>query len=101
VEPINPCATNTPRRTPPFRQSNFRRRNIAGSTSIQRKTTRGTNSGRISQVYTLFEGSMSTFMMEGHDPTIRLPEFKGEASEDPKKNLFISEKIWEEKADHR
>ena len=26
VEPINPCATNTPRRTPPFRQPNFGRR---------------------------------------------------------------------------
>jgi hypothetical protein len=24
VEPINPCATNTLKRTPPFRQSNFR-----------------------------------------------------------------------------
>jgi hypothetical protein len=35
--------------------------------------------------------------MAGHDPTIRLPEFKGEASEDPKKHLFICEKIWEAK----
>jgi hypothetical protein len=26
VEPINPCATNTPKRTPSFRQPNFRRR---------------------------------------------------------------------------
>jgi hypothetical protein len=26
VEPINPCATNTPKRTPLFRQLNFRRR---------------------------------------------------------------------------
>jgi hypothetical protein len=26
VEPINPCATNTPKRTPPFRQPNFERR---------------------------------------------------------------------------
>jgi hypothetical protein len=26
VEPINPCATNTPKRTPPFRQWNFGRR---------------------------------------------------------------------------
>jgi hypothetical protein len=34
--------------------------------------------------------------MEGHDPTIRLPEFKGEVSEDPEKHLFICEKIWEE-----
>jgi hypothetical protein len=35
--------------------------------------------------------------MAGHDPTIRLPEFQGEASEDPEKNLFICEKIWEAK----
>jgi hypothetical protein len=33
VEPINPCATNTPKRTPPFRQPNFERRKIEGSTS--------------------------------------------------------------------
>jgi hypothetical protein len=26
VEPINPCATNTPKRTPSFRQLNFGRR---------------------------------------------------------------------------
>jgi hypothetical protein len=26
VEPINPCATNTPKRTPPFRRLNFGRR---------------------------------------------------------------------------
>jgi hypothetical protein len=24
VEPINPCLNNTPKRTPPFRQTNFR-----------------------------------------------------------------------------
>jgi hypothetical protein len=35
--------------------------------------------------------------MVGHDPTISLLQFKGEASEDPKKHLFICEKIWEEK----
>jgi hypothetical protein len=35
--------------------------------------------------------------MTGHDPTIRLPEFKEEALEDPEKHLFICEKIWEEK----
>jgi hypothetical protein len=35
--------------------------------------------------------------MVGHDPTTRLPEFKGEASEDPKKHLFIYEKIKEAK----
>jgi hypothetical protein len=42
-------------------------------------------------------GSSSSFKIAGHDPTIRLPEFKGEASEDPKKHLVICEKIWEEK----
>jgi len=35
--------------------------------------------------------------MVRHDPTIWLPEFKGEASEDPEKHLFIREKIWEAK----
>jgi hypothetical protein len=33
--------------------------------------------------------------MTGHDPTIRLPKFWGEASEDPKNHLFICENIWE------
>jgi hypothetical protein len=35
--------------------------------------------------------------MAGHDLTIRLLEFRGEASEDPEKQLFICEKIWEAK----
>ena len=35
--------------------------------------------------------------MEGHDPTIRLPEFWGEEAEDPEKHLFIHASIWEEK----
>jgi len=33
VEPINPCATNTPKRTPPFRQPKFEGSLIARSTS--------------------------------------------------------------------
>jgi hypothetical protein len=33
VEPVNSCATNTPRRTPPFIQPNFGRRKTTGSTS--------------------------------------------------------------------
>jgi hypothetical protein len=33
VEPINPCATNTPEITPPFRKPNFSRRNATGSIS--------------------------------------------------------------------
>jgi hypothetical protein len=35
--------------------------------------------------------------MEGHDPTIRLPEFQGESTEYPKKHLLICAKIWEAK----
>jgi hypothetical protein len=97
VEPINPCATNTPRKTPSFRQPNFGRRNIAGSTYTYGTTTGGASSGSNSQIFTLRGGTSSKFKMVGHDPTIRLPEFKGEASEDPKKHLFIYENIWEEK----
>jgi hypothetical protein len=89
--------TNTPRRTPSFRQVNFRRRKIVGSTSTQGKKTGGVSSRSSSQVYTLHKGGSSTFNMAGHDPTIRLPEFKGEALEDSKKHLFICENIWEEK----
>jgi hypothetical protein len=97
VEPINPCATNTPERTPSFRKMDFGKRKTEGSTSTQGTTTGGASSGSTSQVSTPRGGSSSTFRMTGHDPTIRLPEFKGEASEDPKKHLFICEKIWEEK----
>jgi hypothetical protein len=97
VEPINPSATNTPERTPSFRQSNFNGRKVARITSTQATTTRGASSRNISQGSTLCEGSSSTFMMAGHDPTLRLPKFKGEALEDPEKHLFICENIWEEK----
>jgi hypothetical protein len=93
VEPINPCATNTPIRTPPFRQQNFGKRKTTRSTSTQGTKNGGASSGSISQVSTSREGSSSTFRMSGHDPTIRLPKFKGEPSEDLKKNLFICENI--------
>jgi hypothetical protein len=35
--------------------------------------------------------------MAGQYPTIRLPEFREDRLDDPKKNLFICEKIWEAK----
>ena len=53
VEPINPCVTNTPRRTTPFRQPNFGRMKTIESTSTQGKTNGGASSGRISQLSTL------------------------------------------------
>jgi hypothetical protein len=73
VEPINPCETNTPKRTPPFSQLNFERRKTEGSTSTQGTKTRGASSGSTSQVSTPCKGSSLAFRMEGHDPTIRLP----------------------------
>jgi hypothetical protein len=97
VEPINPCVTNTPRRKPLFRQPNFGRRKIVGSTSTKGTTTRGASSRSSNQVSTPHEGSSSTFKMAGHDPTIKLLKFKGEASEDPEKHLFIYENILEAK----
>jgi hypothetical protein len=78
VEPITPCVTNTPERTPPFRQLNFSGRKTTGSTSNQGATTGGASSGSSSQVSTPRRGSSSSqFNMAGHDPTIRLPEFQG------------------------
>jgi hypothetical protein len=98
VEPINPGATNTPKRTPPFRQPKFRGSPTVGSTSTQRETIGGASSGNLSQVFTLHGGgSSSVFGMVGHNPTIRLLEFRGEAVEDPEKHLFICAKIWEAK----
>jgi hypothetical protein len=97
VEPINPCATNTPIRTPPFRQPNFGRRKTTRSTSTQGTTTGGESSESFIQVSTPRGGSGSTFRIARHDPTIRLLEFKGELSEDPEKHLFICENICEAK----
>jgi hypothetical protein len=93
VEPINPCATNKPIRTPPFRQPNFSGRKIGGSTSSQGSAPGGFGSRSSSQVPTLRGGSSSSTRMEGHDPIIRLPKFKGEASKEPEKHLFIYENI--------
>jgi hypothetical protein len=76
VEPINPCATNTPKRTPPFRQPKFIGSPTVRITYTLGATTGGASSGSTSQVYTPHGGrSISVFKMEGHDPTIRLPKF--------------------------
>jgi hypothetical protein len=42
-------------------------------------------------------GSLDNFTMERKYPTIRLPEFRGDGSDDREKNMFICEKIWVEK----
>jgi hypothetical protein len=76
VEPMNPCVTNTPTRTPPFRQPSLGRRRTTGSTSTQGTTTGRASSGNTSQGSAPCKNSSPTkFAMEGHDPTIRLPYF--------------------------
>jgi hypothetical protein len=96
VEPTTPCATSTPERTPVFRQPNFSGRKAKIHGSNQEESNGGATSGSNIQISTPRRGSSSTqFKMVGHDPTIRLPKFRGEASKDPEKHLFICEKIWE------
>jgi hypothetical protein len=98
VEPINPCVNNTPKRTPPFRQPKFGGSLTTRSTYTLGEKTGGASLGSTSQVSTPREvGSSSVFRMTGHDPTIRLLEFRGEAAEYPEKHLFICAKIWEVK----
>jgi hypothetical protein len=94
VEPTTPCVTSTPEITPTFRQPNFSGRKEKRQGSSQGVSTGGASLGSNIQISTSCGGSSSTrFKMAGHDPTIRLPEFRGEASEDPEKHLFICEKI--------
>jgi hypothetical protein len=98
VEPINPCVTNTPKRTSSFRQPKFGGSPIERSTSTTGETTGGASSGSTGQVSTLRgRGRNSVFRMAGHHPMIRLPEFRGEAAEDLEKHLFICANILEEK----
>jgi hypothetical protein len=61
VKPINPCATNTPERTPSFRKPNFSGRKTIGSAPNQGETTGGASSGSSIQVSTLCRGRSSSF----------------------------------------
>jgi hypothetical protein len=54
VEPINPCVTNTPKRTSLFRQPKFEGSLIVRNTSTIGATTRGASSGSTqSSIYTV------------------------------------------------
>jgi hypothetical protein len=98
VEPITPCVTSMPKRTPPFRQPNFSGRKTTGNSSKKGAAIGRASSRSINQISTPHGGSGSSQLkMAGHDPTIRLPEFQGDESDDPEKHLFICEKIWEAK----
>jgi hypothetical protein len=76
VEPITPCVTSSPERTPAFRQLNFSERKTTKSTSKQGETTGGASSRSSIQISTSRGGSSSTQNMAVHDPTIKLLEFR-------------------------
>jgi hypothetical protein len=57
VEPITPCATNTPKRKPPFRQSKFSGRKEKRSTYKQGEASGGSSLGNSSQISTHHRGS--------------------------------------------
>jgi hypothetical protein len=63
MEPINPCATNTLRRTPPCRKLDFGRRKTIRSTYTQGTTNGGASSRSIIQVSTPCRGSSLAFRM--------------------------------------
>jgi hypothetical protein len=63
-----------------------------GSSGNSRKIIISASSSQVSTTHG--GGSTTKFTMAGVDPTIRLLEFWVEGSEDPKKHLFIYEKIW-------
>jgi hypothetical protein len=98
VEPTTPCVTNTPERTPTFRQPNFSGRKTTGHASNQGASTGGASSGSNNQLSTRAEVVVQhSSKWQDMIPRSDYHNFEGEASEDPEKHLFICEKIWEEK----
>jgi hypothetical protein len=98
VEPTTPCATKTNEGRKMVNQQVISGRSIftgRGSNGISSKSLSSTHSSQVSTPRR--GGSSINFTMARLDPTIRLPEFRGEGSEDPHKNLFICENIWEAK----
>jgi hypothetical protein len=98
VEPTTPYATKT------FEEEEaFKQQMISGRICLVRCGSSGNSRRSISsessiQVSTVRKGGSTTkFTMDGKDPTIQLPKFRGEGSDDPEKHLFICEKIWEAK----
>jgi hypothetical protein len=93
VEPTTPCVTNTPERTPTFRQPNFSGRGATGQGSNQGQSTRGESSGSNSQLSTPHGGSSSTqFKMAGQDPTSDYQSFR-ERHQRTLKIIYSSVKI--------
>jgi hypothetical protein len=93
VEPTTPCVTNTTEE-----EKEINQQVISGSIifSGRGSSSRSASLASRSQVSTLCgSGSSTNFTMGGQDPTIRLPYFRGDGSDDLIKNLFIYENMWE------
>jgi hypothetical protein len=98
VEPTTPCATKTSEEEKSVNQQVISGRRIftgRGSSGNSSKSVSSTSSIQVSTPCR--GGSTTNFTMAGQDPTIRLPEFRGDGLDDPEKHLFICEKIWEAK----
>jgi hypothetical protein len=92
VEPTTPCATNTTEEEKVVNQQVISGRRIFAGRGSSRRSASSASSSQVSTLRG--DGSSTNFTMAGHDPTIRLPEFRGDGSNDPEKHLFIREKIW-------
>jgi hypothetical protein len=93
VEPTTPCTTNITEKEKAVNQQVISGRRFFSGRGSSRKSVSSTSS---SQVYTPRGGGSSTnFTMAGQYPTIKLPEFRGDGSDDLEKKLFICEKLWE------
>jgi hypothetical protein len=94
VEPTTPCASKTYEEEKYVKQQVISDRKIFVGRGSSENSSRSVSSISSSQVSTPHGGgSTKNFTMERVDPTIRLPKFQGEGSEDPEKHLFICEKI--------
>jgi hypothetical protein len=97
VEPTTPCANKTTKEEKLVNQQVISGRIIFTECWLSGNSRRSIISTSRIQVSTLCRGGSSTnFTMEGQDPTIRLPYFRGDGLDDPKNHLFICENIWVE-----
>jgi hypothetical protein len=95
VEPTTPCVTKTSEEEKLVNQQVISGRIIFTGHGSSRRSESSTSSSQVSTPRG--GGSLENFTIVGEDPTIRLPEFQGDKSDDPEKHLFICEEIWVEK----
>jgi hypothetical protein len=117
VKPTTPCMINTSTKKELFRELGIdshrnlgdknRIKGTSGSTNSSagsctsgstNSNASGSSSPNNSTQIVVSHGVGTTHLtMEGVDPKITLPKFHGDGSEDPEKNLFLCERIWEAK----